>query len=293
MNAKIFLILCMILIAGCNGQAENNLNTIEVSPTASQTPKPILPTNTPEPTASETPASTKTPTITPTATWAVHPAGPLTAPILMYHHVSPENPGRYNVNPENFENQMKRLKELGYTSITTSLLIEAVLNGAEMPERPIVITFDDGQQSVFEYAFPIMEKYDFIGNVYIVSSYLEVVDFMGKAELLELNDAGWEVGSHSASHADLTVDGIDLGRELGISKNTLEKVLGIKITTLAYPFGTVNERVVNKAFKYGYFGALGVAEGFSHTRNSIFYLNRIEIFESFDLTDFENILPWN
>ncbi|MBT3240444.1 MAG: polysaccharide deacetylase family protein [Chloroflexi bacterium] len=295
MKVKIILVLSIFIIAGCSGQVNDNLSEVESSPTieASQTPKPVIPTSTLVPTASSTPSPTDTPTLTPTATWAFHAAGPLVAPILMYHHVSPDNPGRYNVNPENFENQMKRLKELGYTSITTNLLIEAVLNGAELPERPIVITFDDGQLSVFEHAFPIMEKYGFIGNVYIVSNYLEVEDYMGKTELLELVDAGWEVGSHSASHADLTGEGIDLGKELGISKDTLEKTLGIKITTLAYPFGTVNERVVNKAYNYGYYGALGVAEGVEHTRNSIFYLNRIEIFESFDLTDFENILPWN
>ncbi len=169
--------------------------TPTITPTASQTPTITL---TPSPT------STATPTITPT--WIKHPKGkPIFAPILLYHHIRDiEKPGRYDVSPATFETQLQYLKQWGYTSITIGQLVDALKYSDPLPEKPVIITFDDGALDVYQNAFPIMQKLGFVGTFYIVSNRLRAIDFVNVTQLREMIAAGWEIGSHSHSHKDLT-----------------------------------------------------------------------------------------
>ena len=89
----------------------------------------------------------------------------VTVPILLYHHVVAENhPGRYYVSRENFAAQMRSLKSWGYTTITIKQLVRKLTKGSPLPDRPVVITFDDGNLDVYEYAYRIMDELSFIGS---------------------------------------------------------------------------------------------------------------------------------
>ncbi|MBR6521240.1 MAG: polysaccharide deacetylase family protein, partial [Oscillospiraceae bacterium] len=96
-------------------------------------------------------------------------------PILMYHHIStdPSRLGDYVVSPETFENDLKYLSRLGYTSISLAELIAYVDGRGSLPEKPIMITFDDGQRSFAEYALPLLEKYDMCAVAAIVGKYAD------------------------------------------------------------------------------------------------------------------------
>jgi peptidoglycan/xylan/chitin deacetylase (PgdA/CDA1 family) len=276
-------------------------NTATISPTPFQaltnTPSEIPPTLTP--TMTDTPVSTDTPTPTdtpiPTSTPALEliAAGHVKAPILLYHHISDEGYGnRYYVTLADFRAQMEALKEWGYTSITVSQLVKVLLNGGELPLRPVVITFDDGNLDVYQNAFPIMREVGFIGTNYIVVNRLQSKYFMNVEQLQELSDAGWEIGSHSMTHTDLTTDHSIANYEIRQSLLNLENATGEAVSTFAYPYGETDEFITTKVSEYGYSAGMGLGLGTDHYLSTLFYLSRIEIHGEFDLSTFVSLLPW-
>ncbi len=282
-------------ISGCS-----NLFTIFDHPTAIPTQMVTLsPTATLTPTATQIPIDTPTPTprITPTSVWVYQPAGRIICPILLYHHISdPPTPGsggsRYYVSPADFETQMQALSDWGYETIPISLLIDAITNGAELPPRPIVISFDDGDISVFTNAFPIMQRYGFKGVNYLIANRLNADGSLGASEVMVMHDAGWEVGSHSMTHVDLlqfldrlSVEGYD-------SKIKLQKELGIPVETFAYPFGSADTPIMEHIYAYGYSAAVGLGTQYEHSPATLFYLSRIEIRNGTDITTLASMLPW-
>ena len=108
------------------------------------------------------------------------------------------------VSVPDFQAQMQALHDWGYTAIPISLLLDALIDGAELPPKPIVITFDDGNRNIYDNAFPIMKEYNFPGVFYIVGNRVNSgTNITHAPELKEMVDAGWEIGSHSYTHSDL------------------------------------------------------------------------------------------
>jgi peptidoglycan/xylan/chitin deacetylase (PgdA/CDA1 family) len=255
----------------------------------------FLQTFTPSPTRAPTiMAMAQTPKTFHDSALVWHPPGVVTAPILLYHHVEDGHySDTYSITLEKFAAQMQALEDWGYTTITISELIQAIMQGAELPERPIVITFDDGYLNLYENAYPIMQEHGFIGVTYVVGNYVNGRDFMTVEQLLELVDAGWEVGNHSFTHTDLSLDPTLANYEMYQSKIYLEKLLGIPINTFAYPFGGFKPILGDRAWRYGYIGAVGLGKGWTHSKESRYYLERIGILGSYDLEKFARLLPWS
>ncbi len=290
------VILSGLLLCGCTlGQTAAPSFLASASPTFfSPSWETFTPTPSPTATITETATLTLTPAASATPTWAWNPAGNATVPILLYHHISDEAPGsRYYVTVAEFKQQMESLKEWGYTTISISLLVEALKNGAALPPRPIVITFDDGHQSVYDNAFPIMQKLGLTGVVYIVANRLESRDFMDVPELKEMIAAGWEVGAHSMTHADLTLNHKNLRYEIHDSRVTLQDALGVHVDTFAYPYGTIDSVVGQKTVDYGYDAAVGLGRSWQHTPATLFYLSRIEVYGGLEIKNFAALLPWS
>lgn len=278
-------VLLFALAVGCSGQ----------TPTANPVPtNTATKTSTPTPSQTPTPTHTNTPTVTPTPTWAWHPPGEVVAPILLYHHIDYDNNSeRYNVHPDRFAEQMQALADWGYTAITVTDLILAITEGNELPPRPIVITFDDGHLSVFENAFPVMLEHGFPGVTYVVARWLKAEDFTGVEELNEMMAAGWEVGSHSTTHADISKDTSLTNYEVLQSKKILEEALSTPINTFAYPFGAFKNLIGDRVRRYGYLGGMGLGVGWTHSEGSIYYMKRIEVNGSYDMGAFADLLPWS
>jgi peptidoglycan/xylan/chitin deacetylase (PgdA/CDA1 family) len=224
------------------------------------------------------------------------PAGNVTAPILLYHHVtdaSDKLESRYNVNPEKFEEQMKWLYDNGYQTITVTALADLMRNGGEIPQRPVLITFDDGNLDNYQYAYPILKKYGFVATLYMVDNYINGKDMISSDQLKELIQNGWEIGSHGRSHTKLTAEGVDLADEIRLSKLDMEEKLGVTINSFAYPFGEINDEVIRLTVSYGFTSAVGLGVANSHTMNSIYYLDRIEIYNEYSMEKFISFFPWS
>jgi peptidoglycan/xylan/chitin deacetylase (PgdA/CDA1 family) len=250
------------------------------------------PTLTPSVTLTPSPTNTSTPTQTPT--WVFNEPGQVVVPILLYHHVEGDvSSSRYYVSIPDFRDQMQALHDWGYTAIPISLVLDALIDGAELPPKPIVITFDDGNRNIYDNAFPIMRKYDYPGVFYIVGNRVNSGTNIAHApELKEMIDAGWEIGSHSYTHADLTLNHNIARYEILQSKLDLESALDTDVDTFAYPFGTVDPYLAQKVSDYGYRAGMGLGTSWTHTWGSLFYLNRIEIHGDFSIEYLESLLPW-
>lgn len=298
------LLAASILLSGCNpGKATQVQQTavaravidqmqtsavLALTPTATATPT-LTPTVTPSP----TPTLTPTPTVTPT--WSKRGKGtPIHAPILLYHHIRDNaTPGRYDISPAVFERQMQYLKEWGYTAITVDTLVNALRYNDPLPEKPVVITFDDGTLDVYENAFPVMQRLDFPGTFYIVANRLQSADFVNAAQLREMVSAGWEIGSHSFSHQDLVQNHNALEHEGRDSKTYLSDTLGVPVNSFAYPFGQMDQTVGSHISAYGYTNAVGLGIFYTHTSGTLYYLNRLEVRNDYDDTAFAKLLPWS
>ena len=189
-------------------------------------------------------------------------------PIINYHKIEAQmDVGVTTRHPQRFARDMRLLKDMGYQTFT----FHDILSGQETEsgKKPLMITFDDGYESVYTRAFPVMKELGFRGVVYVPGAYIGKentwdVQFGGKryrhlnrGQLLELQRAGFEIGAHGVHHRALTVLGAeDLRNELNGSKNMLEEALGILVVSFCYPFGQFNKTVAAQVRAAGYRFAL-------------------------------------
>ena len=264
--------------------------------TVTATAQPTFsPTETLTPLPSETspPTFTFTTTITPVPQWIFQGPNEVNVPILLYHHIgdSPSN-SPYYVSAYEFEQQMYLLHEWGYQTISVELMISAIKGGAMLPQKPIILTFDDGSQSIYSTALPIMQKYDFTGTVYLVNNYLIATNYLNVEEVLDLYAADWEIGSHSVTHTDLTLPSVDQEKEIVESRLRLQRQLDIPILTFAYPYGAYNVDSVYFARYAGYIGAVGLGPSTRQGNKNLYYLYRRDIQGTYDIQTFASFLPW-
>jgi peptidoglycan/xylan/chitin deacetylase (PgdA/CDA1 family) len=278
-----------ILLSGCGAGA-----FAKPLPTTTITVTPLPPTVT----ATVTQTFTVTPTFTaspiPTATWVHQGPETVLVPIILYHRIdtSPIN-SQYYVPPAKFDEEMKLLHDWGYTTITTELLIKAIREGADLPPRPLLITFDDGHLNNYTTAFPIMQKYGFTGVMYIVANYMGVDQYMNADQIKEMAAAGWEVGSHSISHSDLTsLEPYRQRNEVVESRAMLEEALGVPVLTIAYPFGISNSGVIDYAHFAGYIGGMSLGFTYDQGISNLYTLQRRDIKGTYDVKQFAAFLPW-
>jgi len=188
---------------------------------------------------------------------------------------------------------MKALRDWGYTSITISDLANVLINGGELPSRPVIITFDDGNLDIFQNAFPIMHEFGFVGTTFIIANALQSKYYVNAEQLKEMAADGWEIGSHSMTHKDLTTDHSIANYEMRQSQLTLEEAIGVLVSSFAYPYGKTDEFVSTKVSEYGYTAGVGLGMSHQYSLSTLFYLNRREVQGDYNMAEFEALLPWS
>jgi peptidoglycan/xylan/chitin deacetylase (PgdA/CDA1 family) len=193
-------------------------------------------------------------------------------PILVYHHVVPghQSPVLY-VTPEAFEQQLKYLQSSGYRSVSFADLADCLEYGMPLPERPVIISFDDGWENQFQNAFPLLQKYGFSATFFVVTSYLDHQNFMTVEQLKAMLAAGMVIGGHSRSHPALPSIGNPqrLKDEIAGSKSWLEQQLGVAVDTFAYPYGAYTQATVAAVKAAGYRTARTVDSGTHATLDNL------------------------
>lgn len=192
------------------------------------------------------------------------PAGrTVDVPILMYHHIGALPSGAddirkgLTVSAEEFEAQMKYLKDGGYEGSSLAEMYRRVAKDSSLQEKTVVLTFDDGYLDNYEVARPILEKYGFRGTFFIISGKIGQAEYMDEAQIRELAVAGNEIGSHTVLHLDLTnLSSAKMKTEVEKSKADLEKIIGesarAQIISFCYPAGKLNPETVAAVEGAGY-----------------------------------------
>lgn len=204
-----------------------------------------------------------------------------TVMVLNYHKIANEHKS-LSVTLDDFEQHMKWLQEYGYTCITPGQLYDFVANGAELPEKPVLITFDDGYKDNYTNAFPIMKKYGMKGTIFVVTGFLGVYDnYLTWEQAKELLDAGFNIESHTYSHKSMTeASDEDISKELVKSRQTIKEKLGIDSDFMAYPTGTYNLHIAELVKEAGYKGAFTIKYDNVSRDSNVYALERVPVFHT-------------
>jgi peptidoglycan/xylan/chitin deacetylase (PgdA/CDA1 family) len=187
---------------------------------------------------------------------------------------------------------MNLLYRWGYKTISVELLARAISQGAELPPKPILLTFDDGGETTYTTALPIMQRYGFTGVAYIVYHFVGLTHYMTADQIRLLHGAGWEIGSHGLSHRDLTVYPEKQENEIVRSRRQLESLLGFPVLSFAYPFGASDESSLGYVDFAGYTAGMGLGNESRQGTRNLFYLSRQVVRGTDDLKAFASRLPW-
>jgi poly-beta-1,6-N-acetyl-D-glucosamine N-deacetylase len=182
-------------------------------------------------------------------------------PISMYHDILTEKQVFFDVTPEEFEAHLRLMQEKGITPISMDQLMLHLRSGMPLPEKPILLTFDDGYEGHFTHVYPLLKKYNYPAIFSIYTA--KVGKKMGRSSLTweqireMAKDPLVTIAAHSVTHPpDLTKLPDDkLRQEIADSKQILETELGIPIHYFTYPEGKYDQRVADQVQKVGYHAA--------------------------------------
>ncbi len=228
-------------------------------------------------------------------------------PILTFHDLD-ERSSVISISPGVFQRGMAKLHEAEYQSITLMEAVECLGLGKPFPNRSFVITFDDGYQSVYDEAFPVLQRYGMSATIFLTvgkdkavkpDSRLPSIEgrsMLNWREIRKMNMEGITFGAHTLTHPDLTrlpLDRVEV--EIHRSKTIIEDALSTQISSFAYPYGRYNRQsheIVQQHFACTCSDKLGLVFGssnpFTLERVDAYYLRTERLFDVM-LT---KLFPW-
>lgn len=238
-----------------------------------------------------TPEPTSTPEAPPSATPFTRPIPDgvrreARVPILMYHYISasPDPGDRLRVDlsvlPENFDAHMRWLAENNYHTITLADLYAYLAVRAPLPENPIVITLDDGYIDHYQNAFPILQKYGFVGVFFILAGPADVASprYLTWEMIAQMSAAGQEIQVHGRDHVDMRHrTGEFLYFQIMGTRQAIEAHTGKPAVFFAYPAGQYDVNVLRFLDERGFWMAVSTQHGYTHTLDAPFELTRVRI----------------
>lgn len=192
-------------------------------------------------------------------------AASLRVPILMYHYIA-NNPKSQDVQrnvlsvaPDKFEAQMDYLSKNGFQPITLDTLYGIFNKQVTAPQKPVVLTFDDGYIDFYTIAFPILRRFNFYAVSFIPTSLVGGGYYMNWDQIKEIQSSGLVTfESHTVTHANLAGLGYQaVLKQMVDSKNILQSQTGYPVNFVAYPYGISNANVQKAAKEAGFVGGLG------------------------------------
>ena len=200
-------------------------------------------------------------------------------PILMYHYIrdaegESELGKNLSVSPENFDDQIKYLKDDNFQSLVLSELADPERKALSkiyfQNKKPLVLTFDDGYEDAYLVAFPLFKKHQFVGTFFPIIDYINKEGRLKNWQIEEMKKASMEFGSHTLTHPDLTKISPDDAREqIFNSKNDSE--------TFCYPAGKYDDGIIQLVRQAGYKIAVTTKIGIARENSSFLELPRIRV----------------
>lgn len=213
-------------------------------------------------------------------------------PILVYHTIAhPSEGARYPrncVRPEQFAAQVRALRRAGYRTITFAQYLEYRAGRGKLPRRPILITFDDGYATVFDVAYPVLQRAGFVATIFVVTGRINGTNtwdaeerqqrLLSAEQIRVLHGAGFEIQSHTVNHARLTDVSAEVAfSELADARADLESMLGDPVRVICYPFAAHNAAVEKLAAAAGYELGVTIRRRLNRDDTNPFALRRIAV----------------
>lgn len=191
--------------------------------------------------------------------------------VLMYHSISDWS-SELAVTPENFEKQVKWLKESGYKFVTVSELLAPGLS-----EKSVCLTFDDGFEDNFTQMFPVLQRHQAKATIYLAPDISDIKKLTSQ-QIKEMQVSGLcEFGAHTLNHVNLSqLADDDAKEEIVLSKSRVELLTQCECRAFAYPFGRYTEKTVELVREAGFDSAVTVKKGIEHIRDP-YRMKRISI----------------
>jgi peptidoglycan/xylan/chitin deacetylase (PgdA/CDA1 family) len=213
-------------------------------------------------------------------------------PILLYHSVTSDPPdwiAPYTVTPDSLSAQLDLLVADGRTSLTVSDLVDRLDHDRPLPERPVVITFDDGFEDTMTAAAPALTERGLAATVFVTTGALRgdgrhsnvhalPARMLHWSQLAQLEALGVEIGAHAHTHPEL--DAVSISRaadEVWRSKELLEEALSHRVDSFAYPHGYADRRVMAVVRGAGFTSACAVKNAISSSRDDRFDMARLTV----------------
>lgn len=227
-------------------------------------------------------------------------SGPV--PILMYHSVADEPHAAtraLSVSPEAFREQMALLAERGFTALTTDALAQVWRTGKPMPDRPVLITFDDGYAGVHRHALPALAEHGLAASLFVTTGWIRgAYDTGGGLDTMldwdqvrELAASGVEIGGHSHTHPQLDqLDDTGLRFELERCRAVVLDELGTLPVSFAYPYGYSSRRVRRSVRAAGFGQSLAVGNALARRDQGPYALRRVTVRRSTGIDAFASLV---
>jgi peptidoglycan/xylan/chitin deacetylase (PgdA/CDA1 family) len=222
-----------------------------------------------------------------------HAPGDVRIPIIIYHNVRPDYPSEsgwvkeYSITPDILDAEFAFLQKNGYTVISMDELAKDVQAGTTTPvQKPVVLTFDDGWESQYQYAFPLLQKYHYTATFYIYTNAVSHYGaYMTWDQVRVLEQSGMTIGDHTLSHphlSDLTSQ--QLHTEIGGAQSILQEQLGIPIHHFASPYGYSSDAIDQELQNDGFITGRTTYKGTAHGISDLLHLRAYLVHRSY--TDF-------
>lgn len=225
----------------------------------------------------------------------VDPSGYQLVPILCYHNLAPQSKGRLVLGVKSFEEQMHYLKSQGYRVVSLKEFLEFTSLKKQLPRKSLVLTFDDGYRAFIQYAYPILKELGFTATLFVYTDYIGAgVTALSWADLKKLAAEGFDIEAHSKSHGNMrraATESADeytkrLAAELNVPKDLFSKNLGYLPQSLAYPYGSQDDVVVQRTKERGYVAAFTVRRQGNPSFVEPLRIHRSQIYSEMSLDDF-------
>lgn len=204
-------------------------------------------------------------------------------PILMYHVINPPPPGApfpgLYVTREELQAQVEALAKAGFHAVTMDQMLAAWRNGAPLPRKPIVLSFDNGYQSQYTNALPVLRSVGWVGVENVQLTGLPPSQGgMSEAQVRGLVSAGWELDTQGFSHADLiTLSPSELRYQVAVARSEVQRRWHVVADWFCYPSGHYNAAVIAEVKAAGYVGSTTVVPGWASPSDDPYRLPRLRV----------------
>lgn len=215
-------------------------------------------------------------------------------PVIMYHSVS-DNAASSQFAPlritnQNFDSQMKYLKDNNFTTLTMDEINDFLTNNKPIPQKSIVLTFDDGYEDNYTNVYPVLKKYGFKATIFVVADAIDKEsNYLTSPQLKELQQNGIDIESGTDENVRISnLPSASQLESLKDSKSKLEALLNKKVNYVSYPFGSYNADTLLDAKNAGYTLGFSRDGKWTYKTDDKFKLSRVYISPQHTEADFEN-----